>query len=262
MNLLFARHGQASFGQDNYDKLSSLGERQAKLLGKAFASQGRHPDVIVTGTMVRQQESAKHFLTEFMSTGEQSLSSEPTVIEGFDEFNHQDVLIKSNPAFANRGEIVKVISQHEKPKIKLAELFDVAMTRWHAGENDGDYFESWTQFNTRVWPAVQKILSYAQQKNAKNVMVFTSGGVIACIASQLLSERVNSKQAYRINRRLVNTGVTTVMVKKGFQSTEIASSMSQQAMPEQNMMSMLRLLAMNEHSHLYVQGEKPLLTWY
>ena len=31
------RHGQASFGADNYDKLSALGHRQARWLGGYFA---------------------------------------------------------------------------------------------------------------------------------------------------------------------------------------------------------------------------------
>ena len=34
------RHGQASFGQDNYDRLSELGQAQARLTGEHLAGLG------------------------------------------------------------------------------------------------------------------------------------------------------------------------------------------------------------------------------
>jgi broad specificity phosphatase PhoE len=34
--LILVRHGQASAFEDNYDRLSSLGERQARLLGESW----------------------------------------------------------------------------------------------------------------------------------------------------------------------------------------------------------------------------------
>ena len=38
------RFAQASFGADNYDKLSELGNKQSYALGKALASQGMQLD--------------------------------------------------------------------------------------------------------------------------------------------------------------------------------------------------------------------------
>ena len=48
--LYLVRHGQASFGADNYDQLSALGWRQSRRLGEHFLQQGRQFDVILTGT--------------------------------------------------------------------------------------------------------------------------------------------------------------------------------------------------------------------
>ena len=39
-NLYLVRHGQASFLQQNYDKLSPLGEAQSRLLGEYWAPRG------------------------------------------------------------------------------------------------------------------------------------------------------------------------------------------------------------------------------
>jgi broad specificity phosphatase PhoE len=55
----FVRHGQASFGSDNYDQLSEKGHLQARLLGEYFASQQMQFDHILTGDMVRHRETAE-----------------------------------------------------------------------------------------------------------------------------------------------------------------------------------------------------------
>ncbi|MGM8889153.1 histidine phosphatase family protein, partial [Psychrobacter sp. 1U2] len=59
--ILLARHGQASFGQENYDRLSELGSTQARLLGQHYATTQRHIDAIFTGSLSRQQDSARYF---------------------------------------------------------------------------------------------------------------------------------------------------------------------------------------------------------
>ena len=99
--LLFARHGQASFGQSNYDKLSPLGEKQAAFLGSHYGFTQRKIDAIVSGSLVRQQHSAMHFLNAYTQQGiVNPRLPEPKIIEPFNEFNHKDVFIKFNPSFA------------------------------------------------------------------------------------------------------------------------------------------------------------------
>jgi hypothetical protein len=55
--LYLVRHGQASFGEDDYDKLSELGHRQSRRLGEYFAAKGLHFDAVVTGTLRRHTET-------------------------------------------------------------------------------------------------------------------------------------------------------------------------------------------------------------
>lgn len=236
--LLFARHGQASFGQKNYDKLSPLGEQQAALLGASYAHAGRKIDAVISGSLVRQQDSAKHFLTAY-NTGlnlEYPLGHSK-VIDGFNEFDHKEVLIKFDSSFATEMGIMAAIADAPVPKVRLGELFNDAMLRWHSGDFDDDYNESWPRFNQRVQKALQQAIDYAQTQDAKNVLIFTSGGVIAAIASGLLQQA--SSTAYQINRTLINTGVTTVVLKDGKP----------------------KLLSLNEHGHLFKDGDR-YLTWH
>lgn len=249
--ILLARHGQASFGQENYDKLSELGIRQAQLLGAHYGATQRRIDAIFSGSLVRQKESAEHFWSYYKDSFAQSdtrLSNhifnmqtpDSSVLPVFNEFNHRDVFIKSNSAFSNPGTIATEIAKAQVPNVRLAELFDEAMQRWHAGDNDSDYIESWTQFNKRAQSGLDTIRTQITQRadlgHDSTVLVFTSGGVIAAISAQLLEQ--GSQLAYTLNRKLINTGVTAITMNKGG----------------------IRLLSLNEHSHLFAGGER-FVTW-
>ena len=50
--LYLVRHGQASFGADNYDKLSPLGHKQSYVLGQYFKNKKIAFDRIITGDLV------------------------------------------------------------------------------------------------------------------------------------------------------------------------------------------------------------------
>jgi len=250
--ILLARHGQASFGQENYDQLSELGETQAKMLGQHYANTQRRIDAIFTGNLVRQQHSARHFWEGYQplvhinnGDGTPTVSAidfdEPDsyILPQFDEFNHKDVFVKSAGDFGNRADISAEIAKAQSPSTRLAELFDQAMQRWHAGDNDEDYIESWPQFNDRAQQALEqvrtKIVNMSLDQDS-TVLVFTSGGVIAAITAQLLKQ--GRQTAYQLNKSLVNTGVTSITLKN--QST--------------------RLLSLNEYSHLFSEGKR-FVTW-
>ncbi|HAD08992.1 MAG TPA: histidine phosphatase, partial [Porticoccaceae bacterium] len=55
--IYFVRHGQASLGAKNYDKLSDLGWQQARWLGEHFRDQDLNFDRIVVGDMRRHRET-------------------------------------------------------------------------------------------------------------------------------------------------------------------------------------------------------------
>ena len=48
--LYLVRHGQASFGADDYDQLSELGHRQSVRLGEYFAERDIRFDGLIAGT--------------------------------------------------------------------------------------------------------------------------------------------------------------------------------------------------------------------
>ncbi len=55
--VVLVRHGQASFGEANYDRLSPLGERQAIALGQHWQAGDFSADRAYSGSLQRQRKT-------------------------------------------------------------------------------------------------------------------------------------------------------------------------------------------------------------
>ena len=55
--LYLVRHGQASFGADDYDQLSPLGLQQAQRLGAHWLAHGQRFDTVLMGTLRRHAQT-------------------------------------------------------------------------------------------------------------------------------------------------------------------------------------------------------------
>ena len=60
--LMLVRHGQAAFGAENYDVLSSQGVRQSRRVAEILAGYGVAPTSLIHGGMRRQRETAQEML--------------------------------------------------------------------------------------------------------------------------------------------------------------------------------------------------------
>jgi len=68
-SIYLIRHGQASFGADDYDVLSPLGVRQATLTGQHLVDLGLRFDRCLSGELQRQQDTARHATDQFHAAG-------------------------------------------------------------------------------------------------------------------------------------------------------------------------------------------------
>ena len=92
IEIWFIRHGQASFGADDYDRLSPTGIRQSELLGEYLAAAGGRFDRVWSGTMKRQKDTAVYALGGTL----------PELDPGFNEFDAEAVFRDRFPAEAAR----------------------------------------------------------------------------------------------------------------------------------------------------------------
>lgn len=189
--ILLIRHGQASWGADDYDALSERGHEQARLLGAALAARGIAPDSAVHGGMRRHRET-----WEGLAEGA-GWALEPTTDPDWAEFDHLDV-----------GALIPPIASDATPR-EVQRWVEESNDRWVAAGDDpaGDYRESFSAFTARVDAALQRT------PRKGTVVVVTSGGPIALAASGLLSAggKARTDLWSRMHVLCVNTGVTRLI---------------------------------------------------
>jgi broad specificity phosphatase PhoE len=190
--VLLVRHGQASFGTDDYDVLSDTGWQQGRLLGAWLRSQGVTPAAVVRGDMRRHRETAEALVEG--AGWELDASVDP----GWDEFDHLGI-VDSYPERPD-GELDRRAFQA---------LFEKATARWTSGV--GDYPESYADFCGRVRGALERAT-----RAAGPVVVVSSGGPIAVAAADLVDPDgdavVHARLWQRFNTVTVNSSVSRVLV--------------------------------------------------
>jgi broad specificity phosphatase PhoE len=215
--LLLVRHGQASFGADDYDVLSDVGWEQARRLGLHLRDRGVVAHAVVHGELRRQRDTAAAL------TGAAGWDVTARTDARWDELDHLSVL----SAYGDPD-------HQELDRRAFQEAFEHATGRWSAGEApdvrpDGpDVLESYTDFVGRVRGALDAAADLAGP--GATVVAVSSGGAIAAAAALLLGASGTGLPAVwsRLNTVLVNSSHSTVVVGG----------------------TGARLLTWNEHSHV------------
>ncbi len=190
--LYLIRHGQASFGAANYDKLSELGHQQAKWLGEYYKHQGLDFGHIVTGDLVRQRETAAG-ICEGLGLPQQDFDTHL----GLNEFNF-DAIIK-----AYLAQFPEQTPGADVPRSAYYQLLRKAMICWSRNELQGELPESWQGFEDRVRAAIEHIQSLTGKKR---VMAVSSGGAMAMAMKIVL--RTEADTVIELNLQTRNTGVS------------------------------------------------------
>lgn len=195
------RHGQASFGAADYDKLSPTGEQQALVLGRALRPRLRGVDRVQTGGMRRHKQTAAGVLEGLALDRpcEQNL--------GWNEYDHEEVIHRYNPAYKSRTRMMADMARHKNPRRAFQEMFAQAIERWMDGAHDADYAESWPVFRQRCLQALHDLRESLGR--GETALVFTSGGPITAIIQELMG--IPAANIFRINWTLANCGITKVI---------------------------------------------------
>jgi broad specificity phosphatase PhoE len=193
--VLLVRHGQASWGAADYDRLSEPGEQQSRVLGAALASRGVHPELLVRGSLRRHRQT-----TDGLLAGAGWGAAAPAVDEdaGWDEFDHRQML-ELHPTGLDEGEV--------QTREEFQRWFEAATLRWIGGAHADEYDESFEDFSTRVEAALGRLVD--RLGPSRTAVVVTSGGPTAWVVASLLGGR---DLWTRLNPVMVNAAVTKVVV--------------------------------------------------
>jgi len=191
--VLLVRHGQASFGADDYDVLSETGWAQGRLLGQWLGERGVTPTAVVHGGMRRQRDTAAA-MTEGAGWGDVS----PEVDPGWAEFDHVG-LVAAYPDLPADLDLTD--------RRAFQRVFEEVTAHWTAG-GAGDFAETYTAFERRVRGALTRATDAAGA--GATVVVVSSGGPIAVACSALVDPDARLWQ--RFNTVIVNSSVTRIVV--------------------------------------------------
>ncbi len=162
--VILVRHGQASFGAANYDKLSDLGHQQAEWLGHYFAEHAIAFDHAVCGSLQRHQETLAGI----------NRSHHLPATETDARFNELDYDALQSQYIRATGVDAPV------DRRAFTEHFPEIFERWEAGELGKDA-ESFTDFRSRV-----EIGLDAVAEPGRSILIVTSGGVIGVLLRRIL----------------------------------------------------------------------------
>ena len=183
--VLLVRHGQASFGGDDYDNLSELGRRQSAATGRRLRDQGLRQPVAVHGSLRRQRDTAA------LALAAAGHDVEPQVDPRWDEYDHLD-LVRRYAAAYGAGE--------PRTSREFQVVLDAALTAWVEHGDEG----GWPAFRSDVTDALRELV--ADLASGQDAVVFTSAGVIAAVCADLLGAGAAGLVA--LNRVAVNGAVT------------------------------------------------------
>jgi broad specificity phosphatase PhoE len=185
--LILVRHGQASFGADDYDKLSELGWRQSRWLGEHFAARGATFDRVIRGSLRRHAETLDG-IAEGM--GQAFEGREDPRLNEYDSHALLNAHLKGGPMPKgdDRREHFRILRE--------------AMYAWTDGTLAGAPHEPFAEFRGRVLGALADLRGGA----AKRVLVVSSGGPISTILAEVLGMPLRG--VVDLNLQTRNTGIS------------------------------------------------------
>lgn len=183
--LTLVRHGQASFLEDNYDKLSAMGERQSALLGEYWARTNTVFDQVYHGPAERHIRTENIVAQAYRAAGAEWPDS--VLVPELDEYPGMEVvrtflprLIAADEEIRNLDNEYRGASERAAAAKSYDRLFERIARRWVAGELSSPEVETWRQFCDRIDRGIARIRERAWSSG--RIAVFTSGGVMAATA--------------------------------------------------------------------------------
>ncbi len=188
--LYLVRHGQASFGADDYDHLSDLGHKQSVRLGEYFAQKGIHFDGLIAGTLRRHKQTLAGILQGMKR------ESEHLSWAGLNEYDSEAVIAAIHPHKLEKPTSPAMYLHHFR-------LLRDGLAQWMAGTVSPKGMPSYGDFVAGVSGALDHVRA---NHYGQNVLVVTSGGPISTAVGCVLG--AGAEATIELNLRIRNSSVT------------------------------------------------------
>lgn len=191
--LYLVRHGQASFGADDYDQLSPLGWRQARRLGAYWRERlgsGLALDAVLTGTLRRQQQT-----WQGIAEGAGLAATPHLQWPGLDEYDSHALIAAIHPEPLPAADTPARYRAHFR-------LLRQALASWMRGDTHPEGMPSYPEFVAGVVGALDHVRAHYDG----DVLLVSSGGPISTAVGQVLSTPAST--TIELNLRYRNSAVT------------------------------------------------------
>jgi broad specificity phosphatase PhoE len=187
--LYLVRHGQASFGADDYDVLSSMGQQQSERLGEYFKYKGIVFDAALTGTLNRQIQT---FAGICRGMG---MNLEASKHPGLNEYDAEAVIAAIHTHKLEKPTSPEMYRNHFR-------LLKDGLAQWMAGVVSPRGMPSYTDFVG----GITGVLDHIKTSYTGNVLIVSSGGPIATAVGHVLG--TSPEATIDLNLRIRNCSVT------------------------------------------------------
>ncbi|RQO81084.1 histidine phosphatase family protein [Acidovorax sp. FJL06] len=192
--LYLVRHGQASFGAENYDQLSPTGHQQAVRLGQFWRERGQCFDAVITGTLQRHVQTLDG-IVEGLGAAPEALR-----LPGLNEYDSHALIAAIHPQPLGKADTPELYRQHFR-------ILCDALAQWMAGVISPQGMPSWNEFAAGVRAALDHVRHHHA---GQNVLLVSSGGPISAAVGEVLGTAPEVTIA--LNMRIRNSAVTEFSV--------------------------------------------------
>src|SRR5687768_6856066 len=189
--LYLVRHGQASFGADNYDQLSELGQRQSWRLGEYWRERGMQFDAVITGTLNRHRQTWEG-IAEGLGLSRDDVLPWP----GLNEYDAEAVIATIHPEKLQKPDTPELYRHHFR-------LLREGLGAWMQGRTAPVGMPSYIDFLAGVTTALDHVRG---KHHGARVLVVSSGGPISTAVGHVLG--TSPETTIELNLRIRNTSVT------------------------------------------------------
>ena len=188
-NLYLVRHGQASFLQQNYDKLSPLGAAQSRLLGDCWARRSLTFHRVAVGPRARQKDTVELVRAAYLTAD--VAFPEPQLLPEFDEYQGEAVLqhgltelLETNPEIRALHSAFISSANDAELHANFQRLYAAIIGDWVRGVFTVPGVETWQEFSARITAGLKQFLGSGAR--GERVAIFTSGGPVAVAMQRAL----------------------------------------------------------------------------
>jgi broad specificity phosphatase PhoE len=167
-SLFLVRHGQASYGEADYDRLSARGQDQARALGDALAR--LQPTATFAGPLRRQQQTI-----EVARAAHATVIPAPETLPELAEYPAFEMLQHLVPRLVADDPKFAALTSAPTPRL-LDDAFHTILGRWSRDEWYVPGLERVDEFVTRVRTAIDRVLRRAPS-GARFAMVTSAGPI-------------------------------------------------------------------------------------